>query len=222
MLNSLRASNPHLDFVEAADLESLGLGRLVYNFDFEAMIPVLRALIPDAPKVVYEPTFDALESLDVSRDIEACIFGGLPMQAGFCAGHNTKLDAMEFHKGSEVLVAGTDLVLLLDYASRIENGQYTPTHMKACFVNAGCAVEIFGGTLHFTPLQVNSLGFAAAILLPRETNTALEEARKNLAIERDPLLFARNKWLIAHRESHMAKVGGCVGISGANVEMHWQ
>ena len=40
-------------------------------------------------------------------------FGEMEIQIGYCNGHNSMLNALEYHKSSEINVAATDAVLLL-------------------------------------------------------------------------------------------------------------
>ena len=61
--------------------------------------------------------------------------------------------------------------------------------------------------------MVTDDGFRVAVVLPKNTNTDLEKgAVKN---EEDKMLWARNKWLIAHED---AKIEGAFnGLVGVNV-----
>ena len=47
--------------------------------------------------------------------------------------------------------------------------------------------------------------------LPKGTNTQIEHDNKN------PLLRAKNKWLLAHEESAAFKNGAALGITGENL-----
>ena len=54
-------------------------------------------------------------------------------------------------------------------------------------------------------------GFGAVVALPKDTNTALDTPVT------DPLLFAKNKWLVAHEEaSTVLAKGAKPGITGEN------
>ena len=73
-------------------------------------------------------------------------------------------------------------------------------------------------TLHFAPSRVEDSGFRCVVILPDGTNLPLDSIPepKN---EEDSLLWMRNKWLIAHKESVPASKGACVGITGRNPEL---
>ncbi|MBR4180421.1 MAG: DUF4867 family protein, partial [Treponema sp.] len=65
--------------------------------------------------------------------------------------------------------------------------------------------------------EVSKEGFRVIIVLPKDTNTEKPKIdEKNL---NDKLLWARNKWLIAHPDSSEAKAGAFVGLSGVNIDI---
>ena len=61
----------------------------------------------------YEPSFDSFENTALARQLQEDVYGELPIQIGYCWGHNTKLNALEWHKSSELNIAMTDFVLML-------------------------------------------------------------------------------------------------------------
>ena len=60
-------------------------------------------------------------------------------------------------------------------------------------------------------------GFRVAVGLPLGTNT--EKPAITARNEEDKLLWARNKWLIAHAESGEAAQGAYVGLVGENIDI---
>lgn len=54
-----------------------------------------------------------LESLNVYDVMSKVVYGDMPVQIGYCNGHNQKLNAVEYHRSSEINVAATDMILLL-------------------------------------------------------------------------------------------------------------
>lgn len=60
-------------------------------------------------------------------------------------------------------------------------------------------------------------GFRVAVVLPRGTNT--EKPDGTGALHEDKLLWARNKWLIAHPDTNEAKQGAFVGLEGENPDI---
>lgn len=60
-------------------------------------------------------------------------------------------------------------------------------------------------------------GFRVIIVLPKGTNEEMPSITpKN---DEDKMLWAANKWLIAHKDTAEAKDGAHVGITGENVDI---
>ena len=55
------------------------------------------------------------------------------------------------------------------------------------------------------------------MVLPRGTNTAATSIKA--ANEEDRMLWARNKWLLAHPESDEAESGAYIGLTGENIDL---
>ena len=139
-----------------------------------------------------------------------------PIQIGYCNGDNHKLNALEYHRSSEIDIAATDLILLLGRQQDIEEGDiYDTAKAEAFFVPAGTAVELYATTLHYAPCSVAEGGFRCVIVLPKGTNEDLpfEPAKEG----ENRLLTAVNKWLIAHEEAGIE--GAFCGLRGENLEV---
>jgi hypothetical protein len=79
-------------------------------------------------------------------------------------------------------------------------------------------VEIYATTLHFAPCHADpEKGFHVLVVLPEGTNTEKPEITE-LNLE-DKLLWARNKWLLAHKDPKQAAKGARIGISGENIDI---
>lgn len=153
------------------------------------------------------------QSLEVKR-IERTVFGELPLQAGWNHGGNTRMNGMEWHKSSEVIVACSDLLLLLGSHADIENDCYDSARAFGLYLQKGEAVELFPFTLHLAPLPVFGGRFIAAILLPDGTNLPLVGGI-------DGTLRAVNKWLLVHPDNARGiALGGKIGIRGENILLH--
>ena len=143
------------------------------------------------------------------------VYGDMPVQIGYCNGHNQKLNAVEYHRSSEINVAATDMILLLGKQQDIkEDYTYDTAEIEAFLVPAGMAVEVYATTLHYAPCGVNNSGFRCAVVLPKGTNYDVKR-QKNTGEDR--LLAATNKWLIAHKEAHID--GAFEGLIGENPEV---
>ena len=143
------------------------------------------------------------------------VYGDMPVQIGYCNGHNQKLNAVEYHRSSEINVAATDMILLLGKQQDIkEDYTYDTADIEAFLVPAGTAVEVYATTLHYAPCGVNNSGFRCTVVLPKGTNYDVKR-QKNTGEDR--LLAATNKWLIAHKEAHID--GAFEGLIGENPEV---
>lgn len=190
-------------------------GRVLTGYDTgQLMEAMLKTPLPD--DVVYVAGEQALEELPVSQAFCRRGYGGLPVQVGYCNGHNNKLNALEYHRDSEINVAVTDLILILGRQQDIGAGFTYDTAMTEAFsVPAGTVIEVYATTLHYAPCGVDGNGFRCVVVLPQGTNTELDFAVGDSGEER--LITARNKWLIAHPDAGIA--GAFAGLKGENITL---
>ncbi len=190
-------------------------GKVITEFSFEKILKEMEHT-PLPKDVVYVPSVEAMEILPEAVDVCRKGFGGLPIQIGYCNGDNHKLNALEYHRSSEIDIAATDLILLLGCQQDIEaDDTYDTSKVEAFFVPAGTAVELYATTLHYAPCSAQEGGFRCVIVLPKGTNEDLtfEPAKEG----ENRLLTAVNKWLIAHEEAGIE--GAFCGLKGANTEV---
>ena len=190
-------------------------GKVVTEFSFEKILKEMEHT-PLPKDVVYVPSVEAMEVLPEAADVCRKGFGGLPIQIGYCNGDNHKLNALEYHRSSEIDIAATDLILLLGCQQDIEaDDTYDTSKVEAFFVPAGTAVELYATTLHYAPCSAQEGGFRCVIVLPKGTNEDLtfEPAKEG----ENRLLTAVNKWLIAHEEAGIE--GAFCGLKGENPEV---
>ena len=167
-------------------------------------------------RVVYVPNDARLETLPIFRELQDRLFGGLPIQAGFCNGANTMLNCLEYHRGSEAFIASDDLILLLARKQDIIDFKIDTSKVEAFFVPKGKGILYYETTLHYAPAKADG-PFRSVIVLPRTTNTAMPEIIP--ANKEDKALYARNKWLLAHVDSLEARNGAYVGLTGNNIDV---
>ena len=172
-----------------------------------------------AGQVVYEPSVGEFEKLPLFRRLTEKVYGELPIEFGHCSGWNEKLNAVEYHRSSEVDIAATDLVLMVGRQQDIDytNNTYDTAKIECFLVPAGTAVELYATTLHYAPCGVDGHEFRCGVVLPRSTNEPLVAAKTTDGEER--LLFAVNKWLIAHKESGLEADGALIGLRGKNLSL---
>ena len=188
-------------------------GQVLEGYDFTGLIKEMKHT-PVPEDVIYVPSVEELEALDIMKDLQNKGYGGLPVQIGYCNGHNKKLNAVEYQRNSEINVAVTDLVLLIGHQQDIEpDHTYDTSKIEAFLVPAGTGIEVYATTLHYAPCHVNEGGFQCVVVLPKGTNTDLTFPTEKTG--EDSLMTAKNKWLIAHEDAKIA--GAFNGLKGENI-----
>ena len=193
-------------------------GKVLEGYDFAPLINEMMKSTPCPDDVVYVPGDEKLEAVaSTTKVLFEEVYGGLPIQVGYRNGHNHTLNAVEYHRSSEINIAcGNDLILLLGHQQDIdENWQYDTSKMEAFLLPAGTAVEVYATSLHYAPCSVGDNGFRCVVVLPKDTNTEIEADLP--ATWESRLMTAKNKWLIAHPESGLDKDGAFVGLVGENL-----
>lgn len=195
-------------------------GCVLEHVDFSQILAKL-ADVPLIKEIVYEPSVEDLERLPIKQEIESICYGEMPIQIGYCGGYNSKLNALEYHRDSEINVAARNAVLLLGHVEDIEEDfTYDTAKVEAFLVPAGTTVQLYATTLHYAPCDVNNNGFKMAIILPKGTNHPLRNKHgEGEVVTEDHLLAAVNKWLIGHEEGNHAE-GTFLGLKGKNIDIN--
>ena len=197
------------------DPEFAEFGKVLEGYDTAELVEAMKKIDMPAEGVAYEPGIDSLEACGIFKELTDNAFGGMPIELGMCWGYNKALNCLEYHRNSEINIGATDFVLLLAKQEKIVDGKLNTADVVAFKAPAGAVVEVYATSLHYAPCMVTDDGFRVAVVLPKNTNTDLEKgAVKN---EEDKMLWARNKWLIAHPDASEAKQGAYVGLVGENI-----
>lgn len=193
-------------------------GEIVDGYDFTELIKTLNDTTKaPADGVVYVPAAEQLEALPVFKELQDGLFGGLPIELGYCNGTNTMLNCLEYHRGSELNVAADDIVLMLAKRDDLDkNFRIHSDKVRAFAVPAGTGVLLYETSLHYAPASTKG-SFRVVIGLPKGTNTEKPEIK--IRNEEDKLLWANNKWLVAHKDTTEAKDGAYVGLEGKNIDL---
>jgi len=208
-----------MKFYSVFDPEFKAYGQVVSGMDdtVEELLEAMKAL-PVPENVGYVPEEPILQELPAMVEVSEHLYGGMPVELGWCCGHNTKLNCLEYHRDSEFNLAAEDAIVLLARQEEIVDGVLDTAKVKAFKVPAGTMVEFFATTLHFAPCHADpAKGFKMMVALPMGTNTD-RPIMDNKAPE-DKLLWARNKWLLAHPEADEAAQGAYVGLKGENIDI---
>jgi hypothetical protein len=189
-------------------------GKVLEGYEFSGLLKEMGHTPCPADEVIYVPSAEELEGNAEADALMKRMYGGLPIQIGYCNGNNSKLNAVEYHRSSEVDIAVNDLILLLGRQQDITSDfTYDTAKVEAFLVPAGVAVELYATTLHYAPCTAEGDGFRCIVVLPKNTNLELETAAGTKGEDR--LLTARNKWLIAHEEAGIE--GALCGLKGENI-----
>ncbi len=209
-----------IEILSVTDPSFAEYGAVWSNVDPALTAQIAQALenltpLPDATDYVAQDA--VLQGLEAARRLAPTLFGGLDVQFGWCNGHNLKLNCLEYHRSSEFNLGAGDFVLLLAKQSDIVDGTLNTARVKAFRVPANTLVEVYATTLHYAPCQVSDAGFKVLVALPAGTN--LDAPAQNTAAGDSDLLWAANKWLLAHPESAEAAQGAPVRLTGDNISL---
>lgn len=221
MLEHLNAVND-VKILSVSDPEFATYGRVVTGYDFSEMITYMdnHTVIPENGNC-YVASVPEMEALSIKTQVENFLYGGMPVEIGYCNGRNTTYNGFEYHKGSEINVAVTDFMLVLGHTWLIKDNTYRIEDAQPFFVPKGTVIEMFQTTLHLSPCRVSDAGFKGVVILPRGTNTPLD-CKPEKAQGEQRLLLQRNKWVIAHPErAPLINQGAFPGLLGENKELHY-
>ena len=197
-------------------------GRIVTGYDFSNLIKFMEneTPIPENGNI-YLASVPEMEADPVKAHMENVLYGGMPIQIGYCNGRNTTYNGFEYHKGSEINVAVTDMMLVLGHSWLIKDNTYRVEDAQVFFVEKGTAIEMYQTTLHLSPCRVCDEGFKDIVVLPKGTNTPLEKGEEYPEAEAH-LLLQRNKWVIAHPEREpLIRQGAFPGLLGENKALNY-
>ena len=218
MLENLKKKNAGISIFKISDTEFQKYGRLLEGYDTEEITGYMKSKtgIPEEGNV-YVPSDSEMEKLEIIQKIKKNIFGELEIQAGYCNGNNSQLNALEFHKSPEVNIAVTDIVLILGKTSDIQENEYSIEKTDIFFIPEGSIFEVYGDTLHFSPCKSGDNGFKCVVILLKETNTELSDTTAE-----DKLLFKKNKWILIHEDfTRLANLGAHKGLKGNNIKINY-
>ena len=218
VLEELIKINDHIEIKDIHNDAFVKYGKILENYNFDELTKYMeKETVISASGNTYIASVDEMEKTKVRERLENEFYGEMPIEIGYCNGPNSTLNGLEYHIGSEIDVAVTDMVLLLGALQDVFDNKYDASKVEAFFVKKGTAIQIYETTLHFGPCRVEQDGFKCIVILPRGTNEPLKEDTSKY---KDVLLFAKNKWLLAHpdRKPLMEK-GAYAGIIGENIEI---
>lgn len=216
-LNQLRRLNKHITIKGITNKSFIKYGKIITGYDFTEMIGYVeqKTPVPEEGNLCVN-SVDSMESLDTAIKLKNSFFGEMDIQIGYCNGMNSKLNYLEYHKSSELLIAVTDLIIFLGRVQDINERQYESSKAAAFFIPEGAAVELYSTTIHSMPCRMEKSGFRTINVLPKGTNSNLREK-----IREDSQLHSKNKWIIAHFDARRCiNDEGQIGIIGENIDIN--
>ena len=193
-------------------------GQVLGGYDVKELLATLDNVTPLPEAVDYVPEQAELMALPIAEELKDNAYGGMPIQIGWCNGHNTKMNCLEYHRDSELNVGVQDFILLLAKREDLVDGVLDADKVVAYYCPAGTMVEVYATTLHYAPCSAKKgQGFKVVVVLPKGTNLAKPEYDAKNA--EDELMTAANKWLLAHADSAEAASGAKVCIKGKNPDI---
>ncbi|MBR1841807.1 MAG: DUF4867 family protein [Oscillospiraceae bacterium] len=201
------------------DPEFKPYGKVLEGYETKELCAEMDKIVLPSSGTKYEAGIASLEKCKIFDELQTRAYGDMPIQLGMCWGRNTKLNCLEYHRDSEINIGTEDFILLLAKMDDIGDGwQLNTDKVKAFKVPAGAVVEVYATTLHYAPCNAKKSGyFRVAVALPDGTN--LYKPEIEVKSSEDKLLWARNKWLLAHADSKEAGRGAFVGLYGKNINI---
>ncbi len=200
------------------DKEFAPYGKVLGGYDTSALLKALDGETPLPDGVDYIASVAALENNAIFGELQNNAYGGMPIQIGYCNGHNTKLNCLEYHRDSELNIGLYDFILLVAKEDDIVDGVLDTSKVMAFKASAGQVVEVYATTLHYAPCSAaKGSGFKVAIVLPKGTNGVMPMITP--VNYEDKWLRACNKWLLAHKDAAEASDGAYVGLVGENIDI---
>ena len=221
-LDRLNRLNPDMGIhsVEVSEFQSYG--RILRDYDTGPALSLLEPLIPGEGVTVITRMEDSGTSEKVLGPLVNEVFGGFGgLQLGAVYGRNLCLNALEYHKCAEVMVAASPMILLAGLVCEIEwpRGIFDLSKIQAFYISAGTALEIHPWCLRCHPVHVfREEGFKCLTVLTMGTNEPMDPLSEQEGEAK--LMTARNRWVLAHQDGP-EDFGADVhcGLVGRNIEM---
>ena len=191
-------------------------GKVLEGAPVEGMLRALSNIDIPEKGCTYTVSVPALEECEDSEYFKNNLFGGMDIQIGMSKGRNNKLNCLEYHRSSEVLLADEDLVLPLALITDLKDWQISSSDIKCFLLPKGKVLELYATTLHCAACNPCK-PFRVAVVQPKGTN--LEKPQIKCRTEEDKILWARNNWFFVHKDSGAAGAGAHIGFVGEPVEI---
>ena len=133
-MENLRKKNPGFAIYTISDPEFARYGKIRTDIDAQELIAEAKKIPMPEEGANYVPSVETFEALTVAGQIKDQLFGGLATQVGYCYGHSSLLNALEWHIGCELNVAATPFVLFLARQEDLTDNKLDSSVIKAFYV----------------------------------------------------------------------------------------
>lgn len=220
LLKKLREVNPGREIRDVRDPGFATYGAV----HPQVQVPEMRRFLYENTQMpeteFYQPCAQELMELDEALQFTQFAYGEVPCQVGYYNGWPTTLNALEYHKCSEVLVEFEPAVLIVGHIWDIHQDTVAAEDLKFFYVPAGLCVELYATTLHFAPCMATSRGVRQIVCQSATTNTLLHHPERVDSHGENKYLYERNKWVLIHPEAKaLFRDNAFLGISGENLSV---
>jgi hypothetical protein len=222
LLGKLNALNPDVGISAVSDASFCSYGRVHAGFACASLVDYMDRTITVTDALVCEPDAIGMDRFpDETRPIQRQVFAGVEhLQLGWVHGRNGSLSSLEYHKGAEVVIAATVMLVFMGLVQDIvwPDGTYDLSRVQAFLVPRGTVYEVFPWCLHSAPQHVRAAeGFACALMLPRGTSDPIDFVPERGGEAK--LMHRRNTWMLAHPDDPVLGGGVHCGLLGRTIEL---
>ena len=83
--------------ISVMDTEFKKYGKVIEGYDLKEILQKMEET-PCPDDVVYVASVKELEELKIAEELAGGVYGQMPVQIGYCNGHNRRLNALEYHR----------------------------------------------------------------------------------------------------------------------------
>jgi hypothetical protein len=223
-IQALNELNPDVGIQPVTAPGFLAFGRLYGRYRADALAAGLHVAASVHRRLIHEPS-----ALTGDRSIRENLFpyicrafGGLEsLQIGWIGGRNKKCTMLEYHKCPQLVLAYTEMLMLLGHSTDIQMpaATYDLSLLNIFYVPRGTIFEIHPLVLHGLPIHLSEEeGFLCVEVHPEGTNDFLKFDLQNC--DAGPMLSARNRWVITHPSDHSSnRVTTHGGLRGRSIKL---
>lgn len=200
LYQEIKNANPNRDILTLEDPSFKTFGCVHETVKLPEMKKILYSLERSEPEY-YIPCHDGCMALSEADQFKEDLFGQVPCQVGLYYGTCNKLNALEYHKCSEVLYEYEPCIIILGSLWDIEGGSLDTSKLKIYYIPENTCVELYATTLHFAPLVAQKGTWVMQVVAQSlGTNTPLNKPACGSEPE-NKYLLERNKWVLIHPEA---------------------